>query len=66
MIDTHTQYVIYDRHTHTHTHTIFYETLFLECGSDIESKIIKKSKSNFLTIAILPSLLISLESNKNR
>ena len=49
-----------DTHTHTHTHT--YTHTFLDSGSDVESKIIKKSKSNFLTIAILPSLLMSLES----
>ena len=31
-----------DTHTHTHTHT------FLDCGSDVESKIMKKkSKANF-------------------
>ena len=52
-----------DRHTHTHTHTdILSKTHFLDYGSDVERKIIKKSKSNFLTIAILPSLLMSLES----
>ena len=45
-----------DRQTHTHKHT------FLDCGSDVEWKIIKKSKSNFLTIEILPSLLMSLKS----
>ena len=48
-----------DRHTHTHT---FFLNTFLDSGSDVESKIIKKSKSNFLTIAILPPLLMSLES----
>ena len=42
--------------THTHTHTHTHTQTFLE------SKIIKKSKSSFLTIAILPSLLMSLES----
>ena len=47
-----------DRQTQTQTHT------FLNCGSDVEPKIIEKSKSNFLTIAILPSLLMSLESKK--
>ena len=49
-------------HTYTNTH-LFYNT-FLDSGSDVGSKIIKKSKSNFLTIAILPSLLMSLESKK--
>ena len=47
-----------DRQTHRH----FFSNTFLDCGSDVEPKIIKKSKSNFLTIAILPSLLMSLES----
>ena len=40
-----------DRQTDRHTHTFFLKT-FLDCGSDVESKIIKKSKTNFLTIAI--------------
>ena len=48
-------------HTHTHTHKFFLKHI-LDCGSDVESKVIKKSKSNFLTIAILPLLLMSLES----
>ena len=47
--------------THTHTHRYFYLNTFLDCGNDVESKIIKKSKSDFLTFAILPSLLMSLE-----
>ena len=54
-------------HTHAHTHTythIFFLKLFLDSGSDVEWKIIKKSKSKILTIAILPSLLMSLESKK--
>ena len=64
--DTHTQTHTH-RHTHRHTHTqtqTFFKNNFLECGSVIESKTIKKLKSNFLTIAILSSLLMSLESNK--
>ena len=44
---------------------IFSKILFLGCGSDVESKFNKKSKSNFLTIAILPSLLMSLESKNH-
>ena len=39
-----------DRHTHTHTHThtyIFSKTHFLDCGSDVESKIIKKIEVEF-------------------
>ena len=51
-----------DGQTHTHTHTHTHTNTFLDCGSDVEPKIIKKSKSYFLTIAILPSLLMSLES----
>ena len=61
-----------DTHTHTHTHThkhtqTFFLKRILDCGSDVESKNhLKKSKSTFLTIAILPSLLMSLESIKRR
>ena len=47
----------------------FFQNTFLECGNDIDSKTIKKPKSNFLRIAILPSLLMSPESKnttKNR
>ena len=45
-----------DRETdrHTHTQTFFLKT-FLDSGSDVEWKIIKKSKSKILTKAILPS-----------
>ena len=52
-------------HTHTHTHTNkhFSQSSFLECESDLESKSIKISKLNFLTIAI-SSHLMSLESKK--
>ena len=50
-----------DRQTHTHIH--FFWNTFVDCGSDVECKIMKKLKSNFFTIAILPSLLMSLESN---
>ena len=39
-----------DRQRQTHTHTFFLKHLS-DCGSDVESKTIKKSKSNFLTIA---------------
>ena len=46
-----------DRHTHT-----FFLKHILDCGCDVEWKIIKKSKSKILTVAILPSLLMSLES----
>ena len=49
-----------DRQTHTHTHTQFFSKTFLDC--DVELKYHKKSKSNLLTITILPSLLMSLES----
>ena len=52
------------RYTHTHTHTHFFLKHVSDCGSDVKSKNRKKSKSNFLTIAILPSLLMSLESKK--
>ena len=44
-----------DTHMQTDRHTHFFYNTFIECGSDIGSKFIKKSKSNFLTIAILPS-----------
>ena len=48
-----------------HTDTfLFFENTFLDSASDVEWKIIKKSKSKILTIAILPSLLMLLESNK--
>ena len=46
-----------DDQTDTHT-DIFSKTLFLVYGSDVESNFIKKSKSNFLTIAKLSSLLM--------
>ena len=36
--------------------------LYLGCGIDVQSKFVKKWKSNFLTIAILPSFLMSLVS----
>ena len=53
-------------HTHTHTHTqpFFLKHIFRlwECR---RIKNHKKSKSNFLTIAILSSLLMSLESKNN-
>ena len=49
-----------DRHTHTHTH-IFLNHIF-RLWEWCSTKNHKKSKSNFLTIAILPSLLMSLES----
>ena len=39
-----------NRQTHTHT---FFKNAFLDCGSDVETKTKKKSKSNFFTIAIL-------------
>ena len=58
-----------DRQTHTHTHTHTHRHFFLKhifrlwewCRTKDHKK---KSKSNFLTIAILPSLLMSLESEK--
>ena len=52
--------------TDTHIH-IFLKHI-LDSGSDVESKIITKSKSNFLTIAIpvLPSLLMLLESKRHK
>ena len=53
-----------DRQTHTHTHTHIFSKTFFDCGSDVQSKIIKKYKSNFLTIAVLPLLFMSLESKK--
>ena len=50
-------------HTHRHTHTFFLELIF-RMSEWYRFENHKKSKSNFLTIAILPSLLMSLE-NKN-
>ena len=50
-----------DRQRHTH----FSKTYFSTVGVMQNKRIIKKSKSNFLTIVILPSLLMSLESKKN-
>ena len=55
--------MIGDGQTDTRTHFL---STFLECGSDVESKIIKKSKSKCFTIAILPSLLMSLESKNDK
>ena len=52
-----------DRDTHTHTQTFFLKHIF-DSGSDVKWKNHKKSKSKILTIAILPSLLMSLESKK--
>ena len=53
-----------DRHTHTHTQTFFTNT-FLDSESNVQWKIIKKSKSKILTIVIFPSLLMSLESKNH-
>ena len=62
--DTHTHTHTH-KHTHTHTQTFFLKHIF-DSGSDVEWKIIKKSKSKILTTAIvLPSLLMSLESKKS-
>ena len=51
-----------DGHTDRHRHTDIFLKHILDCGSDVESKIIKKIEVDFFTIPILPSLLMSLES----
>ena len=56
---------LYDRRrtdTHTHTHTFLLKHIFRLWEWCRIKNHEKKSKSNFLTIAILPSLLMSLES----
>ena len=52
-------------HTHTHTHTFFLKHIFRLWEWCRTKNHFKKSKSTFSTIAILPSLLMSLESKKN-
>ena len=52
-------------HTHTHTQTFFLKHIF-RLWEWCRIKNYKKSKSNFLTIAILPSLLMSLESKNHK
>ena len=53
-----------DRQTDTHTRTFFLKHIF-RLWEWCRIKNHKKSKSSFLTIAILPSLLMSLESKKS-
>ena len=54
-------------HTQTHTHTHFFLKHIFRLWEWCRIKNnTKKSKSNFLTIAILPSLLMSLESKTRR
>ena len=54
-----------DRQIHTNTQRDIVLKHFLDSGSDVEWKIIKKSNLKILMIAILSSLLMSLES-KNK
>ena len=42
-----------------------YTTFLLEFGSDIQQKTIRKSKSKFLTIAILPSHMVIGDCDEN-
>ena len=53
-----------DRHTHTHTHRHFFLKHIFRLWGWCRMKNNKKSKSKILTIAILPSLLMSLESER--
>ena len=56
-----------DGHTkrHTHTYTLFFLKHIFRLWEWCRITNHKKSKSNFLRIAILSSLLMSLESKKN-